>query len=205
MSAAPGKIDLKKTYKTLFAPKATQQFVTVPPLQYLMIDGKGAPASAAYGEAIATLYPAAYAIKFHCKTTRGFDFVVPPLEALWWADDMGAFVADDRAAWQWTAMIMQPQQVTDADLRAALATLDKKKKKRPDHDRLRLATLEEGTAVQVLHTGPYSAEGPVIAAMHAFAVDAGFSLAGKHHEVYLSDVRRTAPEKLKTVLRQPLV
>ncbi|MEQ9449556.1 MAG: GyrI-like domain-containing protein [Rhodospirillaceae bacterium] len=202
---SPTKTDLKKTYKALFAPKAEPQIVTVPPLPYLMIDGKGAPESPAFSEAIAVLYPVAYAIKFHCKTARGFDFVVPPLEALWWADDWGAFVAGDRAVWQWTAMIMQPEQVTVADLAVALAALDKKKKKHRDHDRLRLATREEGTAVQVLHTGAYSAEGPVIAAMHAFAAAAGFTLSGNHHEVYLSDARRTAPEKLKTVLRQPLV
>jgi hypothetical protein len=153
------KIDLKKSYKPLFAAKKTPQILDV----------------------------------------------VPPLEALWWADDMTAFVAGARDDWRWTVMIMQPDFVSDVDLADTMAALTTKKKKVPIHDELRLATLEEGKVVQVMHFGPYSEEGPVIANMHAFAQSEGFGLAGKHHEIYLSDMRRTAPEKLRTVLRQPVV
>ena len=199
----PDKLDLKKKHKTLFAPKNIPQIVEIPPLSYLMIDGEGAPESTAFGDAISALYSTAYAIKFACKARKG-DFVVPPLEALWWADDMAAFVAGQRDQWRWTAVIMQPDFVDQDDLAAAHATLLKKKKRTPDHDRLRLATLEEGTVVQVMHLGPFSEEGPVIADMHAFAEAEGYRLTGKHHEIYLSDLRRTPPEKLKTVLRQPL-
>jgi hypothetical protein len=198
------KVDLKKKYKALFAPKKTPQIVEVPPLRYLMIDGAGAPESAAFAEAIAALYPAAYALKFHHKTAGKGDFVVAPLEALWWADDWTVFMANQRQDWRWTAMIMQPDFVSPDDLAVVLKALEKKKKRVPLHDRMRLETLEEGKAVQVMHHGPYSAEGPVIANMHAFAEGEGYPLTGKHHEIYLSDMRRTAPEKLKTVLRQPV-
>jgi hypothetical protein len=118
---------------------------------------------------------------------------------------MTAFVAGARDDWRWTVMIMQPDFVSDVDLAETMAALTTKKKKVPIHDQLRLATLEEGKVVQVMHFRPYSEEGPVIANMHAFAQSEGFGLAGKHHEIYLSDMRRTAPEKLRTVLRQPVV
>ncbi|CAN0566335.1 unnamed protein product [Laminaria digitata] len=200
----PDKVDLKKLHKALFAPKKTPQIVDVPPLQYLMIDGEGAPESPAFADAIAALYPAAYTLKFHCKTSGKGDFVVAPLEALWWADNMAAFVTNQRDDWQWTAMIMQPDFVSADDLAVTMAALEKKKKRVPLHDQLRLETLEEGKVVQVMHIGPFSDEGPVIANMHAFAEGEGHALTGKHHEIYLTDMRRTAPEKLKTVLRQPV-
>jgi len=199
----PGKIDLKKKFKTLFAPKKTPQIIDVPALPYLMIDGEGAPESPAFAEAVAAIYPAAYTLKFHCKTTSKGDFVVPPLEALWWADDMTAFVAGARDDWRWTVMIMQPEFVSDDDLAATMAALAKKKKKTDIHDELRLATLEEAKVVQVMHFGPYSEEGPVIANMHAFAESEGFGLVGKHHEIYLSDMRRTAPENSRPCSDNP--
>ena len=138
-------------------------------------------------------------------TASRTDFVVPPLEALWWADDMRVFHENARDEWQWTMMIMQPEHIASDDLDDALAELTKKNKRTPAHDRLSLETLEEGRAVQVMHIGPYSEEGPVIAAMHAYAVSEGCRLINKHHEIYLSDPRRTAPEKLQTVLRQPVI
>ena len=198
------KIDLKKELKHLFAPKRAPQIVDVLPLQYLMIDGKGAPESQAFQDVVEALYSAAYTLKFMLKAGGRQDFVVPPLEALWWADDLRVFHDNRRDEWQWTMMIMQPDAVTSADLTAALSELTGKKKRTPAHDRLRRATLEEGRAVQVMHIGPYDEEGPVIAAMHAFAEAQGHALRGKHHEIYLSDPRRTTPNKLKTVLRQPL-
>lgn len=132
------KVDLKKKYKALFAPKKTPQIVEVPPLRYLMIDGAGAPESAAFAEAIAALYPAAYALKFHHKTAGKGDFVVAPLEALWWADDWTVFMANQRQDWRWTAMIMQPDFVSPDDLAVVLKALEKNKKRVPLHDRMRL-------------------------------------------------------------------
>lgn len=199
-----GKTDLKKELKYLFAPGRAPRIVDVPPLRYLMIDGKGAPEGQAFQAAVESLYSAAYTLKFMLKAGRRQDFVVPPLEALWWADDMRAFDDNRREEWQWTVMIMQPDAVTSADLTAALSELKGKKKRTPVHDRLRLAALEEGRAVQIMHIRPYGEEGPVIAALHAFAEAQGYGLRARHHEIYLSDPRRTAPEKLKTVLRQPL-
>jgi len=201
----PDKIDLKKTRKAFFAPKKAPEIVEVPPFAYLMIDDKGAPESQAFQDAMAALYSSAYTIKFALKGSGRGDFVVPPLEARWWADDWEAFREGGRRdEWQWTAMLMMPDGVAAPDLEAAFAELDRKEKRIPAHDRLRLETLEEGTCVQVMHIGPYADEGPVIAAMHAHAEEQGYALTGKHHEVYLSDPRRTAPEKLKTVLRQQI-
>ncbi len=176
----------------------------VPPFQYLMIDGKGAPESEVFQDALAALYSTAYTIKFMLKSAGRTDFVVPPLEALWWAEDVRAFHENDRDEWQWTMMIMQPDEVTPVDLGQTLDQLEEKKKRSPAHDRLCLATLEEDRAVQVMHVGPYNEEAPTIAAMHAFAESAGCKLVGKHHEIYLSDPRRSAPEKLRTVLRHPV-
>jgi hypothetical protein len=198
------KIDLKKQHKALFAPKKTPEIVSVPRLAYLMIDGRGAPESDAFMDAVAALYSAAYTLKFLVKGGGRTDFAVAPLGARWWADDWDAFIAGRREEWQWTAMILQPDHVAAADFDATLDELARKKKCTAAHDRLRLETLEEGPCVQVLHLGPYADEGPAIAAMHAFAEAQGYALTGRHHEVYLSDPRRTAPEKLKTVLRQQL-
>ena len=202
---ATSKIDLKKELKPLFSPKKTPHLVDVPPLQYLMIDGDGAPESQTFEEALGALYSTAYTLKFMLKSASRTDFVVPPLEALWWADDMRVFHENARDEWQWTMMIMQPEHIASDDLDDALAELAKKNKRTPAHDRLSLETLEEGRAVQVMHIGPYSEEGPVIAAMHVYAVSEGCRLINKHHEIYLSDPRRTAPEKLQTVLRQPVI
>jgi hypothetical protein len=198
------KIDFKKRYKSLFAPKKKPHFVDVPPFHYLMIDGKGAPESQLFQDALAALYSMAYTVKFMLKSAGRTDFVVPPLETLWWAEDVRAFHENDRDEWQWTMMIMQPDQVTPSDLDRGLDQLEEKNKRSPAHDRLRLATLEEGRAVQVMHVGPYSEEEPTIAAMHTFTESAGYKLVGKHHEIYLSDPRRSAPEKLRTVLRHPV-
>lgn len=198
------KIDFKKQYKSLFAPKKKPHVIEVPPLQYLMIDGKGAPESQTFQDALGALYSTAYTVKFMLKSAGRTDFVVPPLEALWWADDVRAFHENDRDLWQWTMMIMQPDESTPADLARALDQLQEKRKRSPAHDLLRLATLEERRAVQVMHVGPYDEEGPAIAALHQFAESAGYRLVGKHHEVYLSDPRRTAPERLRTVLRHPV-
>jgi hypothetical protein len=200
------KIDFKKELKHLYQPSAkTFEVVDVPPMNFLMIDGHGDPnTSQEYGEAIEALYGAAYKLKFASKKEAGKDYVVPPLEGLWWAGDMETFNSQrDKSAWDWTMMIMQPEWITLAMVEEAVAAVDKAKGL-PALSKLRLGTYHEGLAVQILYVGSYDAEGPTITRMHAHAIEQGYELAGKHHEIYLSDPRRVAPEKLKTVIRQPI-
>ena len=198
------KVDYKKEFGTFFKARTGQPvLVDVPPLQYLMIDGDGGPDSKAFGEALEALYPVAYTLKFLCKKAPGgIDFGVMPLEGLWWADDMDDFVLRHKDRWKWTLLIMQPDIVTAELYETAVAQV--RAKKNPTAlAKLRFETFSEGRAAQVLHIGPYSDEGPTIQALHQFIADQGFRLSGKHHEIYLSDARRTAPARLKTILRQP--
>jgi hypothetical protein len=200
------KIDFKKQLKHLYRPSPKEfAVVDVPPMQFLMIDGHGDPNTAQeYQDALEALYAVAYALKFASKKAPEMDYVVPPSEGLWWAEDMDVFIASsDKSAWDWTMMIMQPEWVTQEMFEEAAAQVEKKKDP-PALPRLRLETYDEGLAVQIMHIGPYDAEGPTIARMHAFIEENGYEPAGKHHEIYLSDPRRTAPEKMKTVLRQPV-
>ncbi len=199
-----GKIDIKKQHKQLFAPKREPHIVNVPSFRYMMIDGEGSPQGAAFQDAIAALYSTAYGTKFRLKAAGRMDFVVPPLEALWWADDPSAFEENRRDEWQWTLMLIQPDHVSEEDIADALGELDKKGKTSASHRNVRTELLDEGQAVQCLYVGPYDSMGESIAAMQAFAESNGLELAGKHHDVYLSDPRRAAPEKLKTVLRRPV-
>jgi hypothetical protein len=198
------KVDYKKEMKHLFnPPKDEFTFVDVPEMKFLMIDGQGDPnKEPAYQEAVEALYAMSYAIKFDLKG-QGFDYVVPPLEGLWWAENMSAFILEEKDKYLWTMMVMQPEQVT-LELVQRLLPEVKRKKGLPSLERLRLENFQEGLAVQIMYFGPYSDEGPTISQMHAFIKDVGFELTGKHHEVYLGDPRRTAPEKLKTVIRQPV-
>lgn len=198
------KIDIKKQYPHLFAPKREPHLVEVPKLRYLMIDGNGSPDGAAFQDAISALYSTAYGTKFRLKAAGRDDFVVPPLEALWWADDPSAFDKNRRAEWQWTLMLVRPDHISDDDLEDTLDELDTKGKTIAAHRSMRTEPLEEGRAVQCLYIGPYDSMEGAVSTMHAFAESNGFELAGKHHDVYLSDPRRTAPEKLKTVLRRPV-
>ena len=201
------KIDLKKEYRNLYRPSQKAfSIVDVPPLPFLMVDGAGDPNTAqSYVEAIGVLYTVAYTLKFMSKADPGIDFTVMPLEGLWWADDMGAFSVDisDKDSWLWTAMIHQPEHITEAMVAAAVEQA-RAKKNPPGLDRLRFETYHEGLSVQVLYLGAYADEGPTIAAMHQHAVEQGYRLRGKHHEIYLNDPNRTASEKLKTVIRQPI-
>lgn len=201
------KIDFKKAMKTLYAPAARQGYhlVDVPSMRFLMIDGAGDPNSAAeYAEAVETLYGVAYAIKFASKTDLERDYVVPPLEGLWWADDMNTFLTRQKSAWKWTMMLMVPDWIGPKMIDAVIARVAKKKAP-PALDKLRVEVLEEGRAVQVLHVGSYDGEGPVLEKMHkAFIPENGLTMTGRHHEIYLSDPRRVAAEKLKTILRQPV-
>ncbi|WP_100811569.1 GyrI-like domain-containing protein [Microbacterium sp. BR1] len=200
------KIDLKKQIATYAAPRGRFEIVTVPPLRYLAIDGAGDPNTAqAYADALATLYPVAYALKFLSKRELDRDYVVMPLEALWWSDDMAAFTAArDKTRWRWTAMILVPDWIDDARVEVAAQAV-RTKGGAPAIDALRVEALDEGLCVQTLHVGPYDAEGPVLEAMHDdFIPEHGLRMTGRHHEIYLGDPRRTAPEKLRTILRQPV-
>jgi len=199
-------LDFKKELKHLYKPSAKMfQVVDVPPMNFLMLDGHGDPNTAqAYQDAVEALYGVAYKLKFMSKKEQGRNYVVPPLEGLWWAADMETFTAQrDKSAWDWTLMIMQPEWIGQAMVDEAVKQVDKAKGL-PALAKLRLEAYHEGLAVQIMHVGSYDAEGPTIARMHAFAAENGYQLAGKHHEIYLSDPRRVAPEKLKTVLRQPI-
>ncbi|MDO8383809.1 MAG: GyrI-like domain-containing protein [Microbacterium sp.] len=200
------KVDLKKQIPTYAAPYGRFEIVTVPPVRYLAIDGAGDPnTSQTYADALATLYPVAYALKFLSKRELDRDYVVMPLEALWWADDMAAFTAArDKRRWRWTAMIMVPEGIDDAHVDLAMQTV-RAKGIAPALTALRVDVLDEGLCVQTLHIGPYDAEGPLLEAMHAeFIPEQGLRMTGRHHEIYLSDPRRAAPEKLRTILRQPV-
>ena len=200
------KTDFKKQLKHLYQPSSKDvSVVDVPDMNFLMVDGQGDPGtSPEYQEALEALYTVAYQLKFTIKgRDPELDYVIPPPEGLWWAKDMGAFSMNDRDAWQWTAMIMQPDHVTQALFDEAVDQV-KQKKDLPGVGKLRLERFHEGRAVQILYLGPYSAEGPTIERLHAFAREHGYQLRGKHHEIYLSDPRRTAPEKIKTVIRQPV-
>ena len=200
------KVDLKKQIATYTAPAGGFEMVTVPPLQYLMLDGHGDPnTSQAYADALATLYPVAYKLKFFSKTTLDMDYVVMPLEALWWAQDMTAFTAArDKSHWDWTVMNLAPRWITDDHVADVIAMLEQKGDA-PLLDRVRLETLDEGLAVQTLPVGSYDDEAPVLARLHEEYLPAnGLVLTGKHHEIYLSDPRHTEADKLRTILRQPV-
>ncbi len=173
-------------------------------MNFLMIDGRGDPNKALeYAEAVAALYQLAYTIKFHIKKgKKPVDFAVMPLEGLWWADDMRAFGTGDKSSWKWTMMILQPDFVTREIVESMRAEVAKKKNP-PALSKVRLEAFAEGPAAQILHIGPYSAEGPNIAKVHDHIKQSGRALSGKHHEIYLKDPRKSAPEKLQTIVRQP--
>jgi len=199
------KLDLKKEYRQLYSPSAKEcSIVDVPEMQFLMIDGSGDPNTAvAYAEAIEALYAMSYTLKFLSRKTETVDYTVMPLEGLWWTPDMAEFSTDDKSAWEWTAMIMQPGHITAAHVATATDEV-RRKKNRPALDRIRFEPYREGLAVQIMYFGPYADEAPTIERLHQFANDSGYQLRGKHHEIYLGDPRRTAPEKLRTVIRQPV-
>jgi len=199
------KVDFKKRYKTLFKPSSRAfELIEVPPLQYLMVDGQGSPAGPEYAAALEALYPMAYTLKFFSKLELGRDYVVPPLQALWWAEDWSVFVRRDKDAWQWTAMILQPEWLTAEHVEQARQGVARKKDP-PSLDRVRLETYDEGLSVQILHLGSYDDETETLRRLHEEYLPAqGLVETGKHHEIYLSDPRKVAPEKLKTVLRQPV-
>jgi hypothetical protein len=200
------KTDFKKSLDAYRAKRSRFQIVDVPDLQYLMIDGHGDPnTSPAFAEAVEALYPVAYTLKFASKRDLGRDYVVMPLEGLWWAEDMDFFTASrDKSRWDWTLMIMVPDWI-DQDMFSAAVEQAGAKKRPARLDDIRLKTLSEGRCVQTLHVGSFDDEADVLARMHdEFIPGNGFRMVGTHHEIYLSDSRKVAPEKQRTILRQPV-
>jgi len=197
------KVDVKKELRALYAPSASAvAVVDVPAMSFLMVDGAGDPnTSMRFQQAVETLFTVSYTVKFLVRDAVGVDYGVMPLEGLWWMDGQDGFDVAARDRWQWTAMIMQPDYVTPALLQRALEKAAGKKAL-PLLPELRFAVWHEGSAVQILHIGPFAAEGPTIVRLHQAIAAAGAVRSGKHHEIYLSNFQRTAPEKLKTVLRQ---
>ncbi len=201
------KIDFKKTLKHLYQPGKTDfELVDVPEMQFLMIDGNGDPNTAIeYQHALEALYAVAYKLKFLSKKQLERDYVVPPLEGLWWAEDMDAFTTQrDKSQWSWTMMIMTPEWIAPEMFEQALAASSAKEPPAA-LDKLRLEAYHEGLSAHILHIGSYDDEAPTLARLHHEWMPAnGLTFNGLHHEIYLSDPRRVAPEKLKTVLRQPV-
>ena len=198
------KIDFKKELKHVYQPPISKVIeVNVPVMNFLMVDGEGDPNnSQEYAEAVEVLFQVSYALKFVVKKSDlAIDYGVMPLEGLWWADDMTTFSVEDKGSWKWTMMIMQPAFVTEEMVNKTIRDVEKKKKPAAI-SKLRFEAFAEGRAAQIMHIGPFSEEGPNVAKVHAYIAEHG-QLSGKHHEIYLSDIRKADPAKWKTVIRQP--
>ncbi|AKB83151.1 hypothetical protein MSBR3_2573 [Methanosarcina barkeri 3] len=205
----PG-IDLKKENKELYNPSAKEvSIVNVPEMNFLMIDGKGDPnISQEYQDSIEALFSVSYKIKFISKKENSQDYVVMPLEGLWWVENMKEFTVQDKSGWKWTAMIRQPDFITKDVIKEAVKEVEKKKKL-PALSRIKFQSLHEGLSAQIMHIGPYSQEDPTVEKLHNFIEEKGYEFNGslpgeKHHEIYISNMLRTEPEKLKTIIRQPM-
>ncbi|WP_256840506.1 GyrI-like domain-containing protein [Ornithinimicrobium faecis] len=201
------KVDLKKSLDGYQARTGQFRLLDVPELIYLMVDGQGDPNSApAFAQALQALYPVAYTLKFASRRELGRDSVVPPLEGLWWAKDMDAFTAArDKSRWDWTVMLLVPDWIDSQLVESAIETVRAKKSRPPRIDDLRVESLAEGRCVQTLHVGAFDDEAAVLAQLHhEFIPGQGLALTGTHHEIYLSDVRRVAPDRQRTILRQPV-
>ena len=199
------KVNLKKELKEFYNPsKAKVSFVNVPVMNFLMIDGQGDPNTAkSYAEAIEALYAVSYTLKFMVKKGKmAIDYGVMPLEGLWWVEDMRVFDPEKKDDWLWTSMIMQPDFITNEMVKEAKDKVRQKKNPKA-LPLMRFESFKEGPCAQIMHIGPFSEEGPNIARIHDAIKEGGYVRRGKHHEIYLSDFRRAAPEKLKTVVRQP--
>lgn len=197
------KKDLPEELQALYFPTAKEPvFVDVPEMQFAMVDGVGSPAEKDFQEAIGALYGTAYTIKFAAKKEGIRDIRVMPLEFLLWGEGADDFQVVDKKDWRWTMMLMEPPTVTRKMFDEAVRQL-RERKNPPGLDKIRLAKFREGKAAQILHVGPYSAETPTIQRLHAFIRENGYRLSGKHHEIYMGNPQRSAPEKLKTVIRQP--
>jgi hypothetical protein len=199
------KIDFKKAHPELYRPSAIDfALIDVPAMQFVMVDGEGNPNTApSYKRLVEWLFSVSYAMKFSAKASLNIDYVVPPLEGLWWADDPADFVARRKDRWRWTMMIMAPDFLTTAMFKAATEKTKKKLDSPPES--LRMEKYREGRSFQILHIGGYDDEGPTLARLHDEVMPAQcVTFGGKHHEIYLSDARKTEPARLKTILRQPV-
>ncbi len=200
------KKDYKKIYKEFYGQSVKKiSILEVPKLNYLMIDGVGDPnTSKEYQDAVEALFSVSYTIKFMLKKgEENIDYGVMPLEGLWWADDMNNFLVDNKELWKWTMMIMQPDIVTMEHVTTALEEVAKKKEL-PSLSKVVYKEYNEGLVAQIMHIGPYCDEAPTIEKLHKFITEEGYELTGLHHEIYLSDPRRCTPEKMKTIIRQPI-
>jgi hypothetical protein len=199
------KRDLKKEMRDLYGPSASEVVrIDVPTMNFVMIDGHGDPNSSTdYASAVQALFALSYALKFAVKKgPQAIDYTVMPLEGLWWADDLDAFSAGDRAQWQWTMMIMQPSFIGH-DLVTQTQEAVMTKKRLPALESVRFESFTEGPSAQILHVGPFTTEGPTIARIHRLIVESGGRPRGKHHEIYLSDITKADPARWRTVIRQP--
>ncbi len=204
--------DYKKEYREFYMPKGTPSIVAVPAMNYIAVRGSGDPNAedGAYQAAIGMLYAVAFTIKMSKKGDHRiegyFDYVVPPLEGFWRQDGTEGVDYSRKADFCWISVIRLPDFVTEDDFRWAVKEAEKKKK--TDLSAVEFMTIEEGLCVQCMHTGPYDDEPATVAMMHAFAEQQGYEpdITEKrlHHEIYLSDARKTAPEKLRTVIRHPV-
>lgn len=197
-------VDLKMVYREHYSCPDEPTTVDIPERPFLMIDGQGDPnVSAEYADAVASLYPLAYGIRAAIKASTGDAYTVMPLEGLWWADDIERFSVERKGEWRWTMMICLPG-ATSGSLFDEVAPRIIAKKRLVAGDRVRFEPFAEGAAVQVMHRGPYATEAPTIERLHAFIAETGRLRRGKHHEIYLTDPRRVAPEKNRTIIRQPV-
>lgn len=204
--------DFKKEYKEFYQPPRKPSIVEVPAMNYIAVRGAGDPneEGGAYQQAIGLLYGIAYTIKMSKKGDHQidgyFDYVVPPLEGFWWQDGMMGVDYANKQGFQWISVIRLPDFVTEGDF--AWAVEEATRKKGTDFSKVEFLTLDEGLCVQCMHVGPYDDEPATVAVMHEFMEAQGYALditdERRHHEIYLSDTRRVAPEKLKTVIRHPV-
>lgn len=198
---APPELDLRTALAPLYRAKAKPSLVDVPPLTVLSIEGAGAPGAESFQAAIQALYTCAYTLKFHAKKQLGLDWPVMPLEALWF-DETGAPPNPEQPTdWSWRAFIVVPGVVTPALLDEVRQRCIEKA---PAAALVRVEQFAEGRCAQVLHLGPYDAETPTIERLHEFVAANGLARRGRHHEIYLGDPRRAAPERLRTIIRQPV-
>ena len=204
--------DFKKEYKELYQPKSKPQIVEVPPMNYIAVRGTGDPNEddGAYQQAISVLYAVAYTLKMSYKTDYKiagfFEYVVPPLEGFWRQDDVDGVNYADKSGFHWISVIRLPDFVTKSDFYWAVQTAAKKKQL--DCSSAKFLTIEEGLCVQMMHVGSYDDEPASVALMDDYLTKNGYvndlTAERLHHEIYLSDPRKTAPEKRKTVLRHPI-
>jgi hypothetical protein len=201
------RVDYRRELGDLYDAREQPALIEVPTISYLMVDGHGNPnRSETFKRAVEALYAVAYEIKFRVRELPdGVDFAVMPLEGLWWIPNARVWDFDDKSDWDWTLMVAQPPVVTPELVAEAIVAVRRKKKELRALDEVRFMPFDEGTSAQVLHRGPFAAERPTLERLFDFVKREGYMPVGKHHEVYLSDPQRTAPGRMRTIIRQPVV